>query len=211
MPIQVGRAGVPSRVPDHRSGECDVRRAGFTLIELMIVVAIVAVLAAAALPSYLRYQLRARVSEASVNLQAISKAQETYWAEFGTYVSVPTPVPAGVPGRSRTAWPVGSPFGVLGWAPEGSVSFQYMVTADRAGGSGGLLRYTAEAGADLDGDGVKSFFAYVKPAQGSSQGLGGNLPGTTCVGTGTFNAATGALDIRTAPGPCDAVSGRSRF
>jgi len=181
------------------------------LIEMMIVVAIVAVLAATALPSYLRYQLRARVTEASVNLQAISKAQETYWAEFGTYVSVPTPVPTSLPGPSKTAWPSGSGFGVLGWAPEGSVSFQYLVTADRAGGTGGLLRYTAEAGADLDGDGVRSFFAYVKPAQRSNQGMDGNLPGTTCLGTGTFNAATGAFDVQMSPGPCDATSGRSSF
>ncbi len=52
------------------------RPSGFTLIEMMITVAVVGVLAATALPNYRRVQLRAKAGEAKVNLAAIRTAQE---------------------------------------------------------------------------------------------------------------------------------------
>jgi type IV pilus assembly protein PilA len=59
---------------------------GFTLIELMIVVAIIGILAAIAIPNFLRFQLKSKTSEAKVNLAAIRTAEESYLAEFGSYV-----------------------------------------------------------------------------------------------------------------------------
>lgn len=54
----------------HRMGGCQVRNIlkeqGFTLVELMIVVAIIAILAALAVPAYQNYVVRARISEALV-------------------------------------------------------------------------------------------------------------------------------------------------
>ena len=56
---------------------------GFTLIELMIVVAIIGILAAIAIPNFLRFQARARQSEAKTNLKAYFTAAKSMYAERG--------------------------------------------------------------------------------------------------------------------------------
>jgi type IV pilus assembly protein PilA len=60
---------------------------GFTLIELMIVVAIIGILAAIAIPNFMNYQCKAKQSEAKSNLGAIRTAQEVYFAEKGYYAA----------------------------------------------------------------------------------------------------------------------------
>jgi len=61
---------------------------GFTLIELMIVVAIIGILAAIAIPNFLQYQLKSRQSEAKTNLQAIKTSEVSFNAERGCYVGI---------------------------------------------------------------------------------------------------------------------------
>ena len=62
-----------------------IRKKGFTLIELMIVVAIIAFLAMVAIPNFLRYAAKAKRSEVYLNLGAIYTAQKAYWAENNSY------------------------------------------------------------------------------------------------------------------------------
>lgn len=63
---------------------------GFTLIELMIVVAIIGILAAIAIPNFLRFQARAKQSEAKTNLKAAFTAEKSYYAEKDTYIDMTT-------------------------------------------------------------------------------------------------------------------------
>ena len=61
---------------------------GFTLIEIMIVVAIIAVLAAFALPQYRDYVLRGQLVEASNGLSALRANMERYYQDNRTYADV---------------------------------------------------------------------------------------------------------------------------
>ena len=63
-----------------------MRRRGFTLIELMIVVAIIGILAAIAIPNFVRFQARAKQSEVKGGLKAIFTAERAYFQEKDNYV-----------------------------------------------------------------------------------------------------------------------------
>lgn len=65
------------------------KRSGFTLIELMIVVSIIGIMAAICIPNYLRFQCRAKQSEAKEVLKAIWLVEEAYMNEEGLYVLMP--------------------------------------------------------------------------------------------------------------------------
>lgn len=79
---------------------------GFTLIELMIVVAIIGILAAIAIPNFLSYQCKARQSEAKQGLGAMRTSQEAYFAEFDTYAKNASIGFAGVKGNSKYSFSV---------------------------------------------------------------------------------------------------------
>ena len=69
------------------------RARGFTLIELMVTVAIVGILMAVAIPAYSSYVLRARTTEAFTALAAFQPAAEQFWANNRTFTGVADRVP----------------------------------------------------------------------------------------------------------------------
>ena len=137
---------------------------GFTLIELMIVVAIIGILAAIAIPNFLRFQLKSKTSEGKVNLAAIRTAQESYQAEFGTYVESGGTFPPGhTQDTQKFAWDPTTTggFGTIGWAPEGPVYFEYAVSTPNSLPTASN-RFTASARADIDDDGTAQVWGYAR-------------------------------------------------
>ncbi len=145
-----------------------LRHKGFTLIELMIVVAIVSILASIAVPQYKRFQLKAKTSEAKINIHAIRVSEELFSAE-NDYYKVAGWAPGIVPGP--TTLPFGSHnadtegFVAIGFVPAGQVYFSYLV-AEGAPSGGNLpsdkgndpmvtedVDITIEAVGDLDANG----------------------------------------------------------
>jgi type IV pilus assembly protein PilA len=76
---------------------------GFTLIELMIVVAIIGILAAIAIPNFLKFQAKSKQSEAKSNLGAIYTGQVSYFGENNDY----------------------SNFSAINWSPSGTPRYRY--------------------------------------------------------------------------------------
>ncbi len=121
---------------------------GFTLIELMIVIAIIAFLAMVSIPSFKRFLAKAKRTEAYMNLNALATAEKIYWAEHGTY---------------------STDLQAIGWKPEGQTQYTYgfagaqgknhVVGALQTSGSdlgqaqAGKESFVAVAAGDIDGDG----------------------------------------------------------
>ena len=76
---------------------------GFTLIELMIVVAIIGILAAIAIPNFLKFQAKSKQSEAKSNLGAIYTGQVAFFGEVNAY----------------------GDFNNINWSPSGTPRYHY--------------------------------------------------------------------------------------
>jgi type IV pilus assembly protein PilA len=118
------------------------RQAGFTLIELMIVVAILGILAAVAIVAYRAYAIRAHNSEATSVLADIRLKQEAYRATFHRYADIREWTPTGVsPSTESHLWPIeetgldtlGGQWRQLGVIPDGAVFFVYWNEAGAPG------------------------------------------------------------------------------
>jgi len=174
---------------------------GFSLIELMIAVAIIGALAAIAIPNYRRFQMRSATSEAKVNLAAIRSAELSYRAEFGRYIAAP-PSPASHGGLRAQPFTdtggTGASFDTMGWRPEGRVFFHYAVATLDGG-------FTADAAADIDGNGSEQLWGYLQPDTAGAVASGA----LGCAGV--WNPATASPDLREVVGPCAATHGQSEF
>jgi prepilin-type N-terminal cleavage/methylation domain-containing protein len=137
-----------------------IRPSGFTLIELMIVVAIVGVLASVATPMYTRLNLRSRTAERDVVMSSIHRAVGAIYLQDGKVSAHGAPNPSPAPTNTKHAFERRTD--PDGWAKasslvtiEGATYYQYEFLAVEPGGNAPASLQIWATG-DLDDDGATS-------------------------------------------------------
>ena len=161
---------------------------GFTLIELMIVVAIIGILAAVAIPAFMKYIRRSKTAEATMNLRKIFDSSVSYFNEehadraggilprqFPLTVGLTPAAKACTAGSSQKIQPTATTFSIASWqALNFSVDdpFYYQYSYDSVG-TGVASKFTARANGDLDCDSTLSTFERIGTVDASNNVNGG--------------------------------------
>jgi prepilin-type N-terminal cleavage/methylation domain-containing protein len=132
-------------------------RRAFTLVEMVVVVAIVMVLAAIAIPEVHEAQLKAKVAELDVNVDGIGQAVIAYYTASDVdpasfYINVG--VPSGGSGKTKRPWPTASQFDEMAWKPDGDVYGTYVLWYFYAGPCKTGWYTTPQGYTDVDGDAI---------------------------------------------------------
>lgn len=115
-------------------------QSAFTLIELIIAIAIIGILAAIAIPSYTSYLEKSRMSEANRNIAALKQAQEEYYLENNAYFYEDSGNNADLAAASDGLWEAEG--------TDGPVLFNYKVTEN---GTAYKITATGKAGTPVAG------------------------------------------------------------
>jgi type IV pilus assembly protein PilA len=151
--------------------------AGFTLIELLIVVGIIGLLSAIAVPNFISYQARSRRSEAYVNLAAVARIQSAYYAERGEFFEAGSwPIFVDL-STQKMEWDAASEaaYAELGWRPEGQVFYAYDTNTGATACTCSVC-FTATAAGDVDNDDLNSAVMYVHPETTAEGVVTGECP-----------------------------------
>ena len=146
----------------------NILRSGFTLIELMVVVAIIGILSAVAVPNFKKYQAKAKTSEAKMQLAAVFAAEVAAYNEYDSY---------------------GTCLMHMGYDPSESAAERYYLVGFKTAGSANTNLVNAGLTECATGSG-KSFFPAGKSVPGGVA--------TKCTAAACLPTSTSAVDGFTA-------------
>ena len=160
-------------------------QAGFSLVELMVVVAIIGILAAIAVPQFQKFQARARQSEGKAMLSAYFSAQKGFFSEWQTYHP---------------------DINLIGFSPEGMIRYdagQSTVNATPAGANpntpagGGIIQLSGYCGVSgATANAGNNNCAFTRPAEAGADPVvaGGAVAQNTFAGQASGYPFRGTLD-----------------
>ena len=195
---------------------------GFTLIELMIVVAIIGILAAIAIPNFVKFQARSKQGEVKTNLKSLFTAEKSYYAEKDAYLMDMNVVGFAPEMGNRYSYRVDAACGTSAWvrpgtAPSGTILCIHQDSA-RFGTTASTAATVAAGNWSSDTVGYQPGSVGLSgtcPQCGFAAGAIGNIDNDTGLdnwwigtGNGTGGTATGLQPdtIMTAGAPFNSVS-----
>ena len=145
-----------------------LNRKGFTLVELMIVVAIIGILAAIAIPNFVTMQYKSKRSEVPTNLKGIKTAEIAYESNYDTFVTAAAY--PGTPSKTTQTWTktASGGFATMGWAPDGDVRGSYAVSTSNTD-------FTATGLSDVDGDSTQATYLATKSTNANAPTTGADI------------------------------------